>query len=846
VRNFRLLRLVMIIFALVGTVIRPGSANEAMQGTSHQVKSKVQDRQFLTHAADLLAQDTRSTPVKITGIQLVPTNNGIEVVLETQGSGPSPLTKTEGNQWIAEIENAVLLLPEGDSFQQINPAPGITTVIVRQGTNQTVQVMVTGEMQIPVASVRFTEAIASGPPAAPDTTQPGVDPEDGEEELVVTGEQETGYSTTNATAATKTDTPLRDIPQSIQVVPRQVIEDQKITDIIDAAKNVSGVINRAGFGGVADDYNIRGFDNFDKLRDGFVSSFSEVAPNNIERVEVLKGPASVLYGQFEPGGIINYVTKQPLDQPYYAADLTVGSYAFYEPSFDISGPLTQDKRLKYRLNASYRNSGSFVDFVDREVVQIAPTLTYQIAKNTKLNFSYEYIRSDGTFYDGLPVDPVLFQLPRDRFIGEPSNFLKQETNTINLTLDHKFSKNWEIRSGFSAQLFNLNMSAFRPSSVEPDGQTLNRFFQADILYDFNTYTFQTDVMGRFKTGPIQHQILFGINLQRQTFDDYQLYATAPSIDLFNPVYDASTPTVFDDGPLRSKSLRNTVGLYLQDQITLLPNLKLLVGGRYDFITQTNKDVFFDIDGVTPLGPPETSTNNSQAFSPRVGLVYQPIEPVSLYASFSQSFVPSFSRDRNNDFLPPSRGTQYEVGVRAEFLDRKVTANLAAYEITKTNVAVTDPLDPAFSIATGEVKSRGIEFDISGEPLPGWNIIASAYLNDAFVSKDTDPANVGQRFINAPSQGASLWSTYEIQKGPAKGLGFGAGVFFVGDREVELPNTFVLPSYVRVDATIFYRRKNWRVGLNFKNLFDKTYYEYQGVGIQVGDPFTILGTVSVEF
>jgi iron complex outermembrane recepter protein len=837
----QLLRTLTVISTLFCSMIHPSFAEEAVPNLQSNIRVNSQGNSLSIRTANGLAQDSSSTMVNITGVKLIPTANGIEVVLEKQGdSVRSPLTKTEGNQWLAVIVNAVLALPEGTTFQKLNPAPGITEVMVKSGENQTVIVTVTGETKAPSANIIFEDAITSQSPANTPAE------EEGEEELVVTGEQNTGYSTTNATAATKTDTPLRDIPQSIQVVPRKVIEDQGITEIIDAARNVSGVINRAGFGGIGDDYNIRGFDNFDKLRDGFVSSFSEVAPNNIERVEVLKGPASVLYGQFEPGGIINYVTKQPLDKPYYAADLTVGSYAFYEPSFDISGPLTEDKRLKYRLNASYRNSGSFVDFVDREVVQIAPTLTYQISKNTKLAFSYEYIRSDGSYYDGFPVDPVLFQLPRDRFVGEPSNSLKQETNTINLTLDHKFSRNWEIRSGFSAQLFNLNNFAFRPTSVEPDGQTLNRFFQADILYDLNTYTLQTDVIGRFKTGPIQHQLLFGVNLQRQTFDDYQLYAVAPSLNLFDPVYGAATPTIFDNGPVRNKSLRNTVGVYLQDQITLLPNLKLLVGGRYDSVTQNNTDTFFDLDGVTPLGPPEKSTRNDQAFSPRVGLVYQPIEPVSLYASFSQSFSPSFDRDRNNDFLSPSRGTQYEVGIRAEFLNKKVSANLAAYEITKTNVAVTDPIDPAFSIATGAVKSRGIEFDISGEPLPGWNIIASAYLNDAFVSKDTDPTKVGERFINAPSQGASLWSTYEIQKGPIKGLGFGAGIFFVGDREVELPNTFELPSYIRVDATIFYRRKNWRVGLNFKNLLDKTYYEYQGVGIQVGEPFTVLGTLSIEF
>jgi iron complex outermembrane recepter protein len=827
---------------LVGSPVAVASQvqAEAEVSRSPNIAQPQAPKQFSTQAMDLLAQETKpAAAVQITDVQVNPTATGIEIILKTAKSVQiSPTPRTEGNFTIAEIENAVLLLPgERSEFRVDAPTANITQVTVTPLAGNRIQVQAVGTTSPPYITIRAE---------SPVTAQKPEESMDGEEELVVTEEQDRGYRASEANTATKTDTPLRDIPQSIQVVPRQVIEDQGITEIIDAAKNVSGVVNRAGFGGIADDYNIRGFDNFDKIRDGFVSSFSEVAPNNVERVEVLKGPASVLYGQFEPGGIINYVTKQPLDEPYYSAGFTAGSYSFYEPFLDISDPLTKDKDLKYRLNASYRNSGSFVDFVDREIVQIAPTLTYQIAKNTKLTFSYEYIRSDGTFYDGLPVDPVIFQLPRNRFVGEPSNSLKQETNTINLKIDHKFSDNWEIRSGFSAQLFNLNNFAFRPESVEPDGQTLNRFFQEDILYDQNTYTFQTDIIGRFKTGSIQHQLLFGINLQRQTFDDYQLYATAPSLDLFNPVYGASTPTVFDDGPVRNKSLRNTVGLYLQDQITLLPNLKLLIGGRYDFITQNTSDVFFDLDGVTPLGPPEKSTNNDQAFSPRVGLVYQPIEPVSLYASFSQSFVPSFSRDSNNDVLPPSRGTQYEVGVRAEFLNKKVSANLAAYEITKTNVAVTDPIDPSFSIATGEVKSRGIEFDISGEPLPGWNIIASAYLNDAFVSKDTDPANIGERFINAPSQGASLWSTYEIQKGPAKGLGFGAGVFFVGDRDVELPNTFVLPSYVRVDATIFYKRDNWRIGLNFKNLFDKTYYEYQGVGIQVGDPFTILGSVSVEF
>ncbi len=797
-----------------------------------------------TQAADLLAQELPiPTAIAITSIKLNPTATELEILLETADSQALQVDASkfvsEGNALVAEIPNAVLALPEGQAFQAENPSPDITKVTVEQQSPTSIRISVIGNNALPTTDVILKTGAFSY------SLNP--DPEGTEEEIVVTGAGQDSYVVPDATTATKTDTPLRDIPQSIQIVPRRVIEDQGITQIIDAARNVSGVNIRSGFGGVADDYNIRGFDNFDKLRDGYFSSFSEVATNNIEQVEILKGPASVLYGQFEPGGLINYITKKPLAEPYYSGELTVGGYNFYQPSFDISGPLTTDKRLRYRLNASYENSGSFVDFVDREVIQIAPSLSYQIGENTNLLLSYEYVRSDGSFYDGLPVDPVLFKLPRNRFVGEPSNFLEQESNNINFTLEHQFNSNWQVRSGIAIQLFSLENAAFRPGSVDPDGRTLNRFYQEDPEYALNTYDVQFDLIGKFKTGFIQHQILIGFNYQNYFFDDLSIYASAPSIDLFDPIYDASAITEFDpdQGSGRSTDRRNTFGLYLQDQVTLLSNLKLLIGGRYDFIRQNSIFQPVDVDGRTPLGEPTRNSFYNEAFSPRVGLVYQPIEPVSLYTSFSQSFFPNNTRDRNNDLLPPTRGTQYEVGVRAELLNKRLITNLAAYDITKTNVSTTDPEDSQFSVATGEVKSRGIELDIVGEPLPGWNIIASAYLNDAFVSRDNS-APIGDAFINAPKNGASLWTTYELQTGQAKGLGFGVGLFYVGDRDVTLPNTFALPSYVRADASIFYRRDNWRLQLNFKNLFDKTYYEYQGVGIQVGDPFRVQGTVSVTF
>jgi iron complex outermembrane recepter protein len=230
----------------------------------------------------------------------------------------------------------------------------------------------------------------------------------------------------------------------------------------------------------------------------------------------------------------------------------------------------------------------------------------------------------------------------------------------------------------------------------------------------------------------------------------------------------------------------------------------------------------------------------------VGLVYQPIEPISLYGSFSRSFVPNTETTSDGEIIEPERGTQYEVGVKGEFGDFSTT--LAAYEITKTNVTRTDPLDPDFSIPVGEVKSRGIELDLAGEPVSGWNIIASLFFNDAFISVGDEFSPENDTLINAPGSGASLWTSYEIQTGEYKGFGFGAGLFYVADVEAEIPNDFVIPSYVRADASLFYKRDKWKLGLNFKNLFGKEYFESsQNTGaIYPGAPFTVLGSVSVEF
>lgn len=794
--------------------------------------------------------------VQVTSVKANPTTKGVEVILQTsKGEQLQLVNRSAGSNFITDIPNAQLRLPSGEAFtfRSDKPVKGVTQITVTNFNANTIRVTVTGETSVPtvelfdspdeglIFSVAST-ASTTQQPATPTQPQQPAASTDQPIEVVVTGERD-GYQVQNATTATKTDTPLRDIPQSIQVIPQQVIQDQQVTRISDVARNVSGVSLQGSYGANTDAYIIRGFVTFNSLRNGFQAGDNYIDPNTIERVEVLKGPASVLYGQFEPGGVVNYVTKQPLATPYYASEFTVGSYGEYKSSIDISGPLTSDQKLLYRLNVGYENFGSFIDFVHGQYFSIAPVLSYKISDNTNLTLEYEHTDQNRTFYDGLPPIPQSFQVPISRFLGEPStDQYNVDSDAFYLTLDHTFSENLRLRSAFSAYLTTSGFNeVVRPISLEADGQTISRTLAAGPGYS-QTFELQNELVGKFKTGSINHQLLLGLELSWQNqFGDF-LRTAAPGINLFNPVYGAPLPTSFVDTASRGGSYTDTTAIYLQDQVTLLSNLKLLVGGRYDFVSYNDRNIDLNNNGAL------LSTDHfyDEAFSPRVGLVYQPIKPISLYASYSESFAPNNTLSASLVQLPPSRGTQYEAGIKTEVFDGKLSATLAAYNITKTNVPTTDPNNINYSIAAGEVKSEGIELDISGRILPGWNVIASFAHNDTYVSKDNE-LPVGDRLVGVPRDTASFWTTYEVQSGSLKGLGFGGGLFFVGDTEANLPNNgVIIPSYVRTDASIFYKKGNWRYGLNVKNLFDTTYYVSQGYYLRPGDPLTVLATISVQF
>ncbi|MEM8611844.1 MAG: TonB-dependent siderophore receptor [Cyanobacteria bacterium P01_H01_bin.105] len=675
--------------------------------------------------------------------------------------------------------------------------------------------------------------------------------------IVVTGEEGSRYVEPNATTGTRTDTPLRDIPQSIQVIPREVLEDQQVIRLNDALRNVSGVV--AGSNDPRGQrFNIRGFDSASVLRDGFRltnggngnSGFPELV--NIEQIEVLKGPAAILFGNVEPGGVINLVSEQPLSETAYAIDVGFGSRELIEGSLDAGGPLDEDGRVRYRLNALRRDEGYFRDFdTDIERVFLAPTLSWDISDRTNLTLDFEFRDDERPSDFGLlAIGDEVADIPLDRVIGDPGDIFEGKFLRAGYKLEHRFSDNWKLRNRF---YFNRYESEFRGASSifgrlnEATGDTSFNFFSLSQPSD--TYEVQTNIVGEFATGSIDHKLLAGFDFYRREDEGVgriDLFNPFP-FNIFNPVYGLVDRPDFDQLPtlLDTDTNVNSYGFYIQDQITLADNLKVLAGLRYETFDQENISRATDLN---PAAASETSTNDD-AFSPRLGIVYQPVEPLSLFASYSRSFSPNAARTATGDIIEPEEGEQFEVGARAELLDGRFIASVAYFNITKQNVATPDPNNFLFSIASGEQNSQGIEVDLIGEISPGWNLVANYAYTDTEITEDNS-GQEGNELFGVPEHNFNLWTNYNIQSGPLEGLGFGIGFNAVGERFGDNANSFVLEDYFLTNAAVSYQRDNWEIGLNIRNLFDQDYIESsenrRTSEVNPGEGFTLIGSLTLNF
>ena len=725
-------------------------------------------------ASDLIVQGV----TQVTGVTVNQTAEGLELILETVAGSERlvPLILPQGNDLVIDILDATLAFSIRNGVTQTNPVPGISQVTVNQVDESSIQVRITGEQQAPSAEVvpgRDDLVLSVTPEGTTVEREP-----DEEIEVIATGEgeDEEDYYVPDASTAIGIDTPIQNTPLSIEVVPQEVLEDRNVRELGDALETVPGVVEAGGRGAslFGPNFKIRGFDSSDGFfRDGIpTNTLAPLSTNDLERVEVLKGPASILFGQGEPGGIINLVTKKPLREPFYSASFSAGNFNTYEGALDFSGPLNESRTVKYRLNLSYENYESFRDFVDGERFLVSPTLTWEIGQNTSINFYGQYVSDQETIDSGIPAQgDGIVDVPRDRFLDEDFGEFEQEQFRVGYRFNHRFDDTWSVRHTLEYNEYEpVRFGVLFDEFNEATGELTRLEYGTDER--FQRFFTNAEAIAEFNTGSIEHQVLFGVeylsNVDRQAFEFSDPF---PSINVFDPVY-SNNPFAINPTFFRNDNV-DRVGVYLQNQVDLLPNLIVLAGVRFDYVDQfrTTQD----------LGEPREEFEQTDSdFTPRFGIVYKPIEPVSVYASYTTSYNPSFAASLNDgEPFDPETGRQFEVGVKTDITDQ-LSFTFAAFDIRKQNVSTDDPENPLFSIQTGEQASRGIELDLNGEILPGWNITAAYTYLDAFVSEDNTDI-VDNQLPKVPENQFSLWTTYEIQQGDLEGLGFGLGLFFVGDR-----------------------------------------------------------------
>ncbi|MEM6840576.1 MAG: TonB-dependent receptor plug domain-containing protein, partial [Cyanobacteria bacterium P01_C01_bin.120] len=429
------------------------SSSGTSSGTSRPAADAVDENREA--GGDSATEIPQAQPVAITNIQIEPTADGFSLRLEASGELTEPETSVTGNAAIADLSNAVLQLSDGDEFFVSDPVEGISLIDVSALPDNQVRIAITGINAPPTVTISVGTAglVVSGAPGDPAAQTP----DDDTIQIIVTGENEDDYFVPNASTATRTDTRILDTPQAIQVIPQQVLEDQQILRIDDALRNVSGVAgqlnsfsNNAAL--TVRGFSTSGFDNGPIFRDGFriTNNLSSQEIANVERIEVIKGPSSVLFGQNDPGGLINLVTERPLPFPRYDVEFQTGSFGLVRPTLDLTGPLTEDGRLAYRLNLAYRHEDSFRSFeTDTSRLFFAPVISWDISDRSNLTLVMEYLDEEIPFDAGLPViGTSVVDVPRDRVQGELDDLIRSESLTLGYDFTHAFSENWTLNHGF--------------------------------------------------------------------------------------------------------------------------------------------------------------------------------------------------------------------------------------------------------------------------------------------------------------------------------------------------------------------------------------------------------------
>lgn len=681
----------------------------------------------------------------------------------------------------------------------------------------------------------------------------------------------TGYLATQSATGTKTDTLILETPQSISVVTKDQITAQQAQTVRDALAYTPGVsIDSYGASAFFDWIKIRGF-NAPQYLDGLLlpndsSAFAvpRIEPYGLERIEVLKGPSSGLYGQSNPGGLINMVSKRPLWDEHYEMQGTIGSFDRKEAAFDVGGPVSHE--FAYRLVALGRISDAEIDYTEDNKLFIAPSLAWRPTKDTTITVlsQYQRIQNDG-YQQYVPGQATLLpnpfgHIPQSRYLGEPGfdNYTLEHAS-IGYALEHRFNRSLQFRQNLRYMDVSNDMQAMRgdfmldPFTFQPSYDTLIR---APIYVDADARNFTVDnqLQADLSTGPLDHTLLVGLDYQKTVSSNESRLPSSLlqylPINVFNPVYGAyPIPSADALSPFLDLHTRQEqTGIYVQDQIKL-DRFTLSLTGRQDWSSVETVS-----SGVYPPSALSPYERDDSARTGRVGLSYLFDFGLSPYVNYSTSFTPNIGASATGGSFKPTTGEGKEIGIKYMMPGTNLMFTAALFDIVQNDILTTDPNDLSglLSVQTDQARVRGFEFEVRGNVTRELEIVGGYSKLDPEITKSAIASNVGNYMPNVNLETASLWAQYTCYDGPAAGLGVGGGVRYVGENYGDAANAIYIPSHTLLDASISYDLgylsrdlKGWQAQVNGSNLTDEYYVSScQGSILYcgLGAGRTVLGTL----
>lgn len=610
-------------------------------------------------------------------------------------------------------------------------------------------------------------------------------------------------------AVTRTEAHVLDTPQSVSAVTKEVIRDQNLMRLNDVAPFVAGVTEFS----VYDDLTIRGFRNYDDRRvngmRAYNSFWSQPLIAHLERVEVIKGPASAMFGDVSPGGTVNMVTKKPLDTARHEIAASVGSYEERYLALDSTGPLDQNRKVLYRLNVAAEDSESFRNQYFNEGYILAPSLTLLPSDGTRVNLDIVYTNTDSVLDRGQPAiegSQDLDEVPIELMVTQPGDKLDTQTTSINLSLEQELGEDWTVALSHMDYRYEEEMVEHRfRGYVSPSVITLGYYDREGSARVASTSAY---LSGLLETGPVLHQLVFGIDLTDREDEASQLAdGDVGTFDLLDPSYIDRDPSTYDLAGESWGASMTGRGVYLQDQMSI-GDWQVLAGLRHQRFE------------VQPDG--EASQTDS-ALVPRLSVLYNLTGDSSVYGSWITGFEPPESWVNSPTYggpFDPMDSRLFEVGYKRLAFDGKLLFTAALYDLVKRNVVVwaNDAVDPDLYIQRGEERARGLELEANGKLTQRLSLLANYAYNDAEIVDDPDPAREGLTKENAPRHSATVWGRYDL----FGGFGVGAGVVYVGERETFDAN-LTLPDYTLLNAALYYQQENFQVSLHGNNLTDETHW-----------------------